>query len=120
VAHAGEAVSTDTLVDAVRGTDPPPSAIKTLQSYVTRLRGALDPRRSDRQVPDTIQTAPGGYRLAVPADAVDAAVSVARVREARRAVDRGDIAAGDRPQRKASFHARSLPAERSRSPHQAG
>jgi DNA-binding SARP family transcriptional activator len=96
VAHAGEAVSTDTLVDAVWGTDPPPTAIKTLQSYVTRLRSALDPRRSDRQVPDTIQTAPGGYRLAVAADAVDAAVFVARVREARRAVDRGDIAAGDR------------------------
>ena len=88
IAHAGEVVSVDALVMAAWGQEPPPSAVRTLQAYITRLRATLrDNRPADRQEPGVIVTAPNGYRLAVPPDAVDAAVFVDRIRRARRALD---------------------------------
>ena len=39
-AHPDHHVSTDTLVDALWGCEPPPSADHTLRSYVSRLRAA--------------------------------------------------------------------------------
>ena len=39
-AHPDHHVSTDTLVDALWGCEPPPSADRTLRSYVSRLRAA--------------------------------------------------------------------------------
>jgi DNA-binding SARP family transcriptional activator/ABC-type glycerol-3-phosphate transport system substrate-binding protein len=41
VAHAGESVSTSRLIDIVWGEDPPPSARKSLQTYISRLRRSL-------------------------------------------------------------------------------
>src|SRR5512142_230189 len=41
VVHCGEAVSTDCLVGALWGNDPPRTAAKTLQNYVLRVRRAL-------------------------------------------------------------------------------
>ena len=40
----GRAVPADTLVEAVWGPRPPPTAAATLQSYVSRLRRTLGPR----------------------------------------------------------------------------
>ena len=65
----GQSVSTDAIIAALWADDPPPSAHKTLQSHVVRLRqsfGALDP--------NPIATVPGGYRLDVPDNAIDAEV----------------------------------------------
>lgn len=42
VLRAGEVVPIDRLVDEVWGTDPPPSAAHTLESYVSRLRQLLN------------------------------------------------------------------------------
>ena len=61
---AGETVSTDRLVAALWGDDPPRSAAKTLQNHVLRLRKALGPA--------VIETRSPGYRLAAPPAAVDA------------------------------------------------
>ncbi len=98
VAHAGQVVSVDTLIDAVWGDAPPPSAVKTVQSYVTRLRDALAGDRATRRVrgSDAIVTTPPGYRLVAPPNAVDAGVFVENVRSARRAVDRGEPGEADR------------------------
>jgi DNA-binding SARP family transcriptional activator/WD40 repeat protein len=98
VAHAGQVVSVDTLIDAVWGDAPPPSAVKTVQSYVTRLRDALAGDRATRRLrgSDTIVTTPPGYRLVAPPSAVDAGVFVENVRAARRAVDRGEPGEADR------------------------
>jgi len=41
-AHPDHHVSTDTLVDALWGCEPPPSADHTLRSYVSRLRAAIE------------------------------------------------------------------------------
>ena len=98
VAHVGQVVSVDTLIEAVWGDAPPPSAVKTVQSHVTRLRDALAADRAARRVrgSDAIVTTPPGYRLVAPPNAVDAGVFVENVRAARRAVDRGEPDEADR------------------------
>ena len=58
--HANRTVTTDWLIDAVWGEDPPRTARKTLQAYVARLRGLLGPNR--------ITPGPAGYGAAVPVD----------------------------------------------------
>ena len=61
---AGDVVATDRLIAALWGEHAPRSAAKNVQNCVLRLRKALGP--------DVIETQVPGYRLAVPADAVDA------------------------------------------------
>jgi DNA-binding SARP family transcriptional activator/energy-coupling factor transporter ATP-binding protein EcfA2 len=92
VVHVGQVVSVNTLVDAVWGSAPPASAVKTLHSHVARLRDALAADRASRRErrSEAIVTAAPGYRLVSQADAVDAAVFTERVRAARRAVDRDE------------------------------
>jgi predicted ATPase/class 3 adenylate cyclase/DNA-binding SARP family transcriptional activator len=60
----GSAVSTDALIDAIWGETTPPSALGTLQVYVSRLRRRVGP--------DRVVTHPGGYAL------VDATVDAHR------------------------------------------
>ncbi|OXM70555.1 BTAD domain-containing putative transcriptional regulator [Amycolatopsis vastitatis] len=60
---AGRAVPADTLVDGLWGAEPPSDAANALQSLVSRLRKAL---------PVAVESGPGGYRLALAADDVDA------------------------------------------------
>ena len=59
----GSAVPVSRLIDLVWGSEPPRTAEKTLQSYVTRLRKGLGP--------DSIERVGAAYRLAVDADSVD-------------------------------------------------
>jgi WD40 repeat protein/DNA-binding SARP family transcriptional activator len=68
LSRVGSVVSVDTLVEDLWGDTPPATADKTLQSHVMRLRDALG-RGEDGT---SLLTEPGGYRLAVAADAVDA------------------------------------------------
>lgn len=81
-------VSLERLVDAVWGTDPPPEARNSLQSHIARLRAAL------RGTAD-IQTAPPGYRIMVPDEAVDAGRFTALLAHARRLRDGAPHAAAD-------------------------
>ena len=61
--HAEQAVSTDRLVDAVWGEEPPRTARKTLQVYISRLRQLLGP--------ETITSTPNGYVLHAKPDSLD-------------------------------------------------
>jgi predicted ATPase/DNA-binding SARP family transcriptional activator len=61
----GAVVSTDRLVEALWGTDPPPSARNGLQTYVARLRDALHD-------PEVVVTGPTGYALDASRVTVDA------------------------------------------------
>jgi WD40 repeat protein/DNA-binding SARP family transcriptional activator len=70
VASAGQLVTTDELVDSLWGDAPPRTAAKSLQTYVLRLRNALEPDRHGS--PRLLVTEGPGYRLAVPDEAVDA------------------------------------------------
>ena len=76
---AGSAVPVSRIVELVWGSNPPRTAEKTLQSYVTRLRRTLGSR-------DVIVRVGGSYRLAVDPAAVD-------VHRFLLALDEGDVEA---------------------------
>ncbi|MCP2246123.1 AfsR/SARP family transcriptional regulator [Lentzea aerocolonigenes] len=65
----GEPVATGSLVDALWGDRPPPSAVNVLQTHVKHLRRLLEPGRSARSGSGVLPFANGGY--AVNPDAVD-------------------------------------------------
>jgi DNA-binding SARP family transcriptional activator/tetratricopeptide (TPR) repeat protein len=75
---AGEVVSTDRLIDAVWNGRPPATALNTLQSHVSYLRGLLGGRA-------TIVARPPGYLLDVGADGTDLQVAVRLIEEGRQA-----------------------------------
>ncbi len=66
--HANSTLSADKLIDGLWGDDPPASAAKNLQLYVSRLRRALAEGRAEAE----ILTRGRGYELRLSADAVDA------------------------------------------------
>jgi DNA-binding SARP family transcriptional activator len=78
----------EALVDALWGEDPPASATNTLQSYVSRLRRALD---GDDDV--ELLYRDGGYRLELPRSRVDAWEFESLADEGRRLLEAGDPAA---------------------------
>jgi predicted ATPase/DNA-binding SARP family transcriptional activator len=82
----GEVVSTDRLAEALWGTDPPPSARNSLQTYVARLRDAL-------RDPAVVVTGPTGYALDASRVTVDAWDFEDRVRRCRRVPDEAGTAA---------------------------
>ncbi len=63
LAHANQPVSTERLVTEVWGADAPPTATKTAQVYISRLRRTLGD--------ESLETTPGGYVLRVASGAVD-------------------------------------------------
>jgi WD40 repeat protein/DNA-binding SARP family transcriptional activator len=71
ISRLGDPVSADALVDAVWEEGAPRSAAKTLQGYVVHLRQALAAAAGEGD-PRPIVTVPGGYRLDVAPEAVDA------------------------------------------------
>jgi predicted ATPase/DNA-binding SARP family transcriptional activator len=79
----GGTVSTASLVEAVWGDDMPADPGNALQTLVSRLRRSLGDAGLVRQ-------APGGYRLAVAPDAVDAHRFERLVRAGRAAVGAGE------------------------------
>lgn len=67
-------VNRSTIIDAVWGTRPPASAVNLIQTYVSRLRRALQPGRSARTSAgsgDLLSSAGGSYRLRVTAEQLD-------------------------------------------------
>jgi predicted ATPase/DNA-binding SARP family transcriptional activator len=87
----GRLVTTDSLVDAIWGDEPPAGASNALQSLVSRLRRALPPDGTVR-----VESLSAGYRLAAAGDATDVAQFerlAAQGRACRRAGDL-DAAAG--------------------------
>ncbi len=66
ILHAGEVVASDRLIDELWGETPPPTALHTIQVFVSRLRGALGDA-SERLV-----TRPPGYVFKVELDELDA------------------------------------------------
>ena len=70
VAAGGRLVPTGELVDTLWGDEPPASAGKSLQTFVLRLRNALEPERNGS--PSLLLTEGPGYRLALDPSQVDA------------------------------------------------
>lgn len=70
VSESGRMVPVEALVQSLWGDAPPRAPLKALQTYVLRVRNALEPDRG--ATPRILVTDGGGYRLAVARDAVDA------------------------------------------------
>jgi DNA-binding SARP family transcriptional activator len=83
--RADQAVSADILIEALWDAQPPASAAKTLQTYVSQLRRELEPTAAagDWRV---LRTADGGYRLHVDQDMLDARRFERLTEEGRRAL----------------------------------
>jgi DNA-binding SARP family transcriptional activator/ABC-type branched-subunit amino acid transport system substrate-binding protein/streptogramin lyase len=84
--HANEVVSPDRLIDDLWGASPPPTAAKTLQAHVSRLRTALGSSS------DSLETHGHGYRLRLEPGELDADTFRGSLEEGRKALARGDAA----------------------------
>jgi DNA-binding SARP family transcriptional activator/streptogramin lyase len=83
--HANESVSRERLIDELWGESPPPTARKAVNVYVSELRKRLSGNGGG-----PIATVPGGYRLDVDPDRLDAACMRHLVATARDAVSAGE------------------------------
>ena len=92
--HPGEVMTTDRLADALWGEEPPASWSKVVHGCVMRLRRSLGRA--------AIETAAGGYRLAVNGDDLDTQRFEAMVERGR------ELAATGAPERAASTLAGAL------------
>jgi DNA-binding SARP family transcriptional activator len=78
-----EVVTTDRLIEDLYGGRPPPTAAKSLQAHVSRLRGALRPE-------SRLHTRGGGYVLEIGSDELDADRAAQLLADGRRARAAGD------------------------------
>ncbi len=85
--HANDIVSPDRLIEGLWGDTPPASALKTLQAYVSRLRGTLDTASG------ALETHGHGYRFRVEPGQLDAELFRSGLEEGRRALARGEAEA---------------------------
>jgi DNA-binding SARP family transcriptional activator/pimeloyl-ACP methyl ester carboxylesterase len=79
----GAVIAVDALVDAIWGETAPPSARKTLQTYVSNLRRALGP--------DAVVTYPSGYSLCLGPEDTDVGCFRALVRQGEQALRAGRL-----------------------------
>lgn len=77
----GSVMAIETLIDAIWGETAPPSARKTLQTYVSNLRRALGP--------DAVATHPSGYSLRLQPQDTDVGCFRSLVREGEQALRAG-------------------------------
>ncbi|SDD75492.1 BTAD domain-containing putative transcriptional regulator [Actinokineospora iranica] len=69
--RAGDVVTREQLIDAVWDGVPPASAAAIIQTYVSDLRRALEPRRERWSAGEVLTTTGGGYRLLVADSGLD-------------------------------------------------
>ncbi len=94
VRHAGRAVSTDRLVDALWGDFPPASATANVHLHIHRIRRALGPGRP-------VNSGRCGYVLEIAPGELDAGRFVTSLPEIRHAVEWGDLTRASRLSREA-------------------
>jgi len=86
---AGRVLSVERLIDRLWGDQPPRTPLGTLQSYVSRLRRAIEPAREAGAAPQVLVSEAPGYVLRIPPDAVDVHRFTTMVNEARTAAAAG-------------------------------
>jgi DNA-binding SARP family transcriptional activator len=87
--NRGEVVSTDRIVDALWGVQPPETAAKAVQGYVSHLRRVLEPGYEPGDAREVLVTRPPGYVLRTDAVIVDATRFEQLAGNGRRALDDG-------------------------------
>lgn len=70
--HAGEVLSTDRIVEEIWAEDSPPSAVRTVHSYVSRLRSSLRFGSQTERGSDILVSRDPGYVLTIEPTWVDA------------------------------------------------
>ena len=93
--EVGHVVSVDRLVDRLWGEDSPRAPLGTLQSYVSRLRRALEPDRAQGQASTVLVSEAPGYLLRLPPEQIDLQHFRSLVDRARRGPPRDALAALD-------------------------
>lgn len=93
VLDAGRVVAADRLIERLWGDEPPASALGTLQSYVSRVRRALEPDRAPGAPARLLVSEAPGYVLRVPRESVDLFRAEALTAAARAAAERRDALA---------------------------
>jgi WD40 repeat protein/DNA-binding SARP family transcriptional activator len=91
IAHAGLVVSVDSLIDELWGDQPPRTAEKTIGSYVSRIRRALEAGLAAGTPRDVIIARSDGYELLEGAHAIDATDFERLAEEGRRLLVAGDM-----------------------------
>jgi DNA-binding SARP family transcriptional activator len=81
----GRVVSVERLIDRLWGEEPPRTPLGTLQSYVSRLRRAVEPARVAGAAPQVLVSEAPGYVLRLAPEAVDVHRFTTLVNEARAA-----------------------------------
>ena len=89
IARAGQPVSTDELAEALWNGDQPPSAAKSLQAHVVRLRSALEPERPKGSAGQYVVRRGAGYALSLEGVDVDALQLAERVARGRARLESG-------------------------------
>lgn len=77
--HAGRPVSAEVLVDTIWGPEAPPSALGTLQTYVSVVRRALEPDLPARTPSSYLTSSNLGYQLRAEIDTEELARTVREV-----------------------------------------
>ncbi|MFI6443289.1 AfsR/SARP family transcriptional regulator [Kitasatospora sp. NPDC050543] len=88
--HHGHPVTTQDLVDGLWGDRPPPQAVAALRTYISRLRGVIEPHREARTPAELLISVRDGYALKIPAQALDLSVFDTTYAEATAARTAGD------------------------------
>ncbi len=83
--HAGEVVTTDRLVDAIWGDEPPPTAAAIVYGYIRKLRSALAATSA------VLTTRSSGYVLDIPGGSLDVAQFERLGGLGRQALRTGDV-----------------------------
>jgi predicted ATPase/DNA-binding SARP family transcriptional activator len=83
LAHRGQVVSRDVLIEWIWGGGLPADPVNTLQHYVARLRGLLEPERGPGEAARMLVAQGGGYALLADPQRVDADVFLARAEAGR-------------------------------------
>jgi len=89
ILHANEVVSSERLIDELWGDEPPATAAKSVQVYVSRLRKALASNGSRGSLNGVLLTHGGGYALRVEPGQLDAACFQQGLTEADRLLAAG-------------------------------
>jgi DNA-binding SARP family transcriptional activator len=91
LARPNQVVSLEMLVRGLWGEQPPPTAAKTLQSHIKRLRRALEPDRARGAAGQVLVTRQPGYLLRVAPGALDVAQFEELTAQARQALAGGQV-----------------------------
>ncbi|MGW6819880.1 BTAD domain-containing putative transcriptional regulator [Streptomyces sp. NPDC055005] len=83
--HRGSVVPVERLIDRLWSGRPPEKAAASVHAYVSNLRRVLEPGRAPRTPSGVLVSAPPGYALRLPQEAVDAWRFEAAVQRARTA-----------------------------------